>query len=223
MYEIFRSGGIAIRPARRTTPSTCSRSSARAGAGDARAARAPAARVAAVARGRGQCFSWTNRAAIEALPHAHVDKDIHMNTIRIPSRASLAAASSHAHRGCAVARSTPAHRIAPCRSVVTLSASATASVANDRMFAWLRAEADNADPARGRQRSTRGWPRRSRAPRPRRASRCRRPATRRTRSRTRTSRALARAQTLSLEGSDFAALSALVSQLQADDGLVVAA
>jgi predicted secreted protein len=30
----------------------------------------------------------------------------------------------------------------------TLTASATASVANDRMYAWLRAEADNADPAR---------------------------------------------------------------------------
>ena len=31
---------------------------------------------------------------------------------------------------------------------VSVSASATTSVANDRMYAWLRAEADNADPAK---------------------------------------------------------------------------
>ena len=36
----------------------------------------------------------------------------------------------------------------PATPVVTLTASATASVANDRMYAWLRAEAENADPAR---------------------------------------------------------------------------
>ena len=36
----------------------------------------------------------------------------------------------------------------PTMPVVTLTAAATASVPNDRMYAWLRAEVDNADPAR---------------------------------------------------------------------------
>jgi len=41
----------------------------------------------------------------------------------------------------------PAQQFAPSRSAVSLSASATASIPNDRMLAWMRAEADNADPA----------------------------------------------------------------------------
>ncbi|MFO1323472.1 MAG: SIMPL domain-containing protein [Burkholderiales bacterium] len=36
----------------------------------------------------------------------------------------------------------------PVTPVITLTAAATASVPNDRMYAWLRAEAENADPAR---------------------------------------------------------------------------
>ena len=36
----------------------------------------------------------------------------------------------------------------PTTPVITLSAAATASVANDRMHAWLRAEAEHADPVR---------------------------------------------------------------------------
>lgn len=36
----------------------------------------------------------------------------------------------------------------PSAPTVSVSASATTSVANDRMYAWLRAEADNADPAK---------------------------------------------------------------------------
>ncbi len=36
----------------------------------------------------------------------------------------------------------------PAPPTVSVTASATNSVANDRMFAWLRAEVDNADPAR---------------------------------------------------------------------------
>jgi predicted secreted protein len=105
---------------------------------------------------------------------------------------------------------------------VTLSASATASVTNDRMVASLRAESDNADPVTAANTVN-----------------------------TRMAAALARAksvksveamtsgytsyqvteknqptrwrvtQTLQLTGSDFAALSALVSQLQGDSGLVV--
>lgn len=42
----------------------------------------------------------------------------------------------------------PAAPAAPAAPTVSVTASATTSVANDRMFAWLRAEADNADPAR---------------------------------------------------------------------------
>lgn len=106
--------------------------------------------------------------------------------------------------------------------IVALSASAIASVANDRVYAWLRAEVDHADPARAAADVN-----------------------------ARMARALARAkavtgveaatsgyssfqitdkgqpsrwrvaQTLTLEGSDFAAVAALVTKLQADDGLVM--
>ncbi len=106
--------------------------------------------------------------------------------------------------------------------IVSLSASATASVANDRVYAWLRAEVDHADPARAAadvnarmaralarakavtgveaatsgyssfQISEKGQPSRWRV-----------------------------AQTLTLEGSDFAAMAALVTRLQADDALVM--
>ena len=41
----------------------------------------------------------------------------------------------------------PAHHFSQPTSSVSLSASATASIPNDRMLAWMRAEADNADPA----------------------------------------------------------------------------
>lgn len=106
--------------------------------------------------------------------------------------------------------------------IVSLSASATASVANDRVYAWLRAEVDHADPARAAadvnarmaralarakavtgveaatsgyssfQISDKGQPTRWRV-----------------------------AQTLTLEGSDFAAMAVLVTKLQADDALVM--
>jgi predicted secreted protein len=107
---------------------------------------------------------------------------------------------------------------------VTVSASATASVANDRMVASLRSEADNTDPAtaassvnarmasalararvvKGVEVSTSGYTsyqvaEKNQPPRWR------------------------VAQTLQLEGSDFTALSALVSQLQAEGGLTIAA
>ncbi len=106
--------------------------------------------------------------------------------------------------------------------VVTLSAAANASVANDRMHAWLRAEADNVDPARAAadvnakaaralarakaaagvevttsgyssyQITEKGQPSRWRV-----------------------------AQTISLEGADFAVLAALVSKMQSEDLLVL--
>lgn len=106
--------------------------------------------------------------------------------------------------------------------IVTLTASAAASVANDRMHAFLRAEADSADPAQAASDVN-----------------------------TRMARALARAksvtgveatttgygsyqisepkqpirwrvsQGLALEGADFGTLSALVSKLQGTDGLLL--
>ena len=106
--------------------------------------------------------------------------------------------------------------------IVTLTASATASVANDRMHAWLRAEADNADPARaaaevnakmakaiaraknaaGIEAATTGYSS-YHVSEPKQPSRWR------------------VAQTLSVEGADFAALSSLVSKLQGEDLLVL--
>lgn len=110
----------------------------------------------------------------------------------------------------------------PAMPIVSLTAASTASVANDRMYAWLRAESDNVDPARaaadvnarmakalarakavtGIEVSTTGYssyqfaekgqPTRWRV-----------------------------AQTMNLEGSDFATLAALVTRLQADDGLAI--
>ena len=120
------------------------------------------------------------------------------------------------------AQPAPPDRAGPRPPSVTLTAAATASVTNDRMQATLRAEADNADAAAAANAVN-----------------------------TRMAKALARAkatagveastsgyssfqitdkanvtrwrvaQTLKLEGSDFAALSTLVSQLQADGGLVI--
>ncbi|MEP7329665.1 MAG: SIMPL domain-containing protein [Betaproteobacteria bacterium] len=110
----------------------------------------------------------------------------------------------------------------PIMPLVSLNAAATASVPNDRVYAWLRAEVDNADPARAAAEVN-----------------------------TRIARALARAkavtgveaatsgyssyqfteknqptrwrvvQTLTLEASDFTAMAALVTKLQADDALVL--
>jgi predicted secreted protein len=110
----------------------------------------------------------------------------------------------------------------PASPIVTLSAAATASVANDRMHAWLRAEADNVDPARaaadvnarmgkalarakgvsGVEVATSGYSsyqvtEKNQPPRWR------------------------VAQTLTLQGADFAALAALVSRLQSDDTLLL--
>jgi predicted secreted protein len=111
---------------------------------------------------------------------------------------------------------------APMQPTVSVTATATASVANDRMIAWLRVEADNAEPGKaaaevngkmakalarakgtsGVEVSTSGYsswqvydkgqPNRWRV-----------------------------TQTMTLEGSDFATMAALVSRLQADDQLLL--
>ena len=110
----------------------------------------------------------------------------------------------------------------PAPPTVSVTASATMSVANDRMHAWLRAEVDNADPARAAADVN-----------------------------ARIGKAIARAkavsavevrtsgyssyqitdkanvtrwrvqQSMMLESGDFAALAALLTKLQADDGLVM--
>ena len=110
----------------------------------------------------------------------------------------------------------------PAAPVISVSASATASVANDRVYAWLRAEVDNADPARaaadvnarmakalarakavaGVEAATSGY-----------SSYQVTEKNQPTRWRV--------AQTLTLEGADFAAMATLVSKLQADDALVL--
>lgn len=110
----------------------------------------------------------------------------------------------------------------PAMPVVSLTAASTASVANDRMYAWLRAESDNVDPARaaaevnariakalarakavaGVEVSTTGY-----------SSYQFTEKNQPTRWRV--------AQTMNLEGSDFATLAALVTRLQAEDGLVI--
>ena len=117
-----------------------------------------------------------------------------------------------------------AEAVAPAplpQSTVTVSASASASVATDRLQAWLRAEAESADPAAAANQVN-----------------------------TAMARALARvkavasvkaqtsgystqqigdkrplrwrvAQTLTLEGADFAAMATLITRLQDEDGLLV--
>ena len=110
----------------------------------------------------------------------------------------------------------------PPQPVVTVAASATSALANDRMHAWLRAEADNPDPtaaanevnsrmakALARAKAVRGIDASTTSYTSYQVSERNQP------SRWRVS------QTLTLEGADFSALSALVSKIQGDDGLVL--
>jgi predicted secreted protein len=127
-------------------------------------------------------------------------------------------AASLARTGAALAADPPP----PAVPTVSLSAAATAAVANDRMYAWLRAEADHADPVRaaadvnarmakalarakgvsGIEVKTSGYSsyqvtEKNQAPRWR------------------------VTQTLNLEGADFVSMAALVSKLQAEDLLLL--
>ena len=111
--------------------------------------------------------------------------------------------------------------VTPSAPAVSVTASATTSVANDRMFAWLRAEVDNADPARaaadvnarigkaiarakatpGVEVKTSGYS-----------------------SYQVTDKAITRwrvQQSISLESGDFAVLAALLTKLQSEDALVL--
>jgi predicted secreted protein len=136
---------------------------------------------------------------------------------RIPMLAALLVATASAAHAQTLLETLPTSQ-----PIVTITASATSDVANDRMHALLRAEADNPDAVQAANDVN-----------------------------TRMARALARAkavtgveasttaytsyqisepnrpmrwrvsQTLALESSDFAALSSLVTKLQGNDGLVL--
>lgn len=106
--------------------------------------------------------------------------------------------------------------------VLTISASATRAVANDRMHAVMRAEADNADAAAAandvnariaralsRARAAAGIDARTAGYSSYQVSEANRPTRWRV------------SQTLVLEGGDFVALSGLVSKLQGGDGLLL--
>ena len=106
--------------------------------------------------------------------------------------------------------------------VISLTASATAALPNDRMQAWLRVEADNPDPvvaasevntrmakALARAKAVKGVDATTTAYSSYQVSERNQPARWRV------------AQTLSLDGADFSALAALVSKIQSDDGLVL--
>jgi len=110
----------------------------------------------------------------------------------------------------------------PPQPVVTVTASTTSTLANDRMHAWLRAEVENPDPAvaanevntrmakaLARAKAVRGIDASTTAYTSYQVSERNQPSRWRV------------AQTLSLEGADFSALAALVSKLQGDDGLVL--
>lgn len=110
----------------------------------------------------------------------------------------------------------------PQHTVVTVTASVTSPLPNDRMHAWLRAEVDHADPvaaanevntrmakALARAKAVKGVDAATTGYSSFQVSERNQPSRWRV------------AQTLSLEGQDFAALSALVSKLQGEDQLVL--
>lgn len=110
----------------------------------------------------------------------------------------------------------------PTMPVITLTAAATASVPNDKMYAWLRTEIDNVDPARAaaevnarmgkalaRARGSKGIDAETSGYSSYQITEKGQPARWRV------------TQTLALEGSDFAAMAALVSKLQGEDQLLL--
>ncbi len=119
---------------------------------------------------------------------------------------------------------TSAHAAEPPPNVpiVTVSASATTSIANDRMHAWLRAEADNADPVKAAAevngRIARAIARIKGAPgvEVKTSGYSSYQVTEKNQpSRWRVT------QSITLEGADFGTMAALVTKLQADDMLLL--
>jgi predicted secreted protein len=130
-----------------------------------------------------------------------------------PIRALAAVAAAYALAGIAQAADQPL-----AVPVITVTASVSASVANDRMYAWLRAEAENPDPARAaaevnakmakalaRAKGTAGVEVATSGYSSYQVTEKNQPARWRV------------TQTLSLEGSDFPTIATLVSKLQAED------
>lgn len=110
----------------------------------------------------------------------------------------------------------------PTVPIVTVSASATSSIANDRMLSWLRAEADNADPAKAaaevngkiaralaRIKGTAGVEVKTSGYSSHQVFEKNQPTRWRV------------TQSITLEGADFATMAALVSRLQGDDTLLL--
>jgi predicted secreted protein len=111
---------------------------------------------------------------------------------------------------------------APIVPMVTVSASASASVANDRLHAWLRAEAENASPAAAanevnarvakaiaRTKSVQGLTVQTSGYTTQQVGERGHPIRWRV------------AQMMSIEGSDFATIAALVTRLQDDDAMLL--
>jgi len=132
--------------------------------------------------------------------------------------ATLAVAVSTAVPLAAIAQS----NVPVTQPVINVTASATAPLPNDRMLAWLRIEADNVDPvaaanevntrmgkALARAKAVKGVDASTTSYTSYQVSERNQPSKWRV------------SQTLSLEGSDFGALSALVSKIQGEDGLVL--
>lgn len=110
----------------------------------------------------------------------------------------------------------------PAVPIVTVSASATTSVANDRMHAWLRAEADHADPVKAaaevngkiaraiaRIKGTPGVEVKTSGYSSYQITEKNQPSRWRV------------TQSITLEGADFGTMAALVTKLQADDMLLL--
>ena len=111
--------------------------------------------------------------------------------------------------------------VTPSAPAVSVTASATTSVANDRMFAWLRAEVDNADAVRA---SADVNARIGKAIARAKATPGVEVKTSGYSSYQVTDKAITRwrvQQSISLESGDFAVLAALLTKLQSDDSLVL--
>lgn len=137
------------------------------------------------------------------------------------SRRSLAALAFAAGMACSPPASAQEPTV-PAQPIVAVNASATASVTNDRMHAWLRAEAENADPvaaaASVNTRMAAALARAKAAPGV--EARTLGYSTYQITEKGQSSRWRA-AQTLSLQSANFDSLSALVTRLQSGDGMLL--
>src|SRR5438067_1896386 len=142
--------------------------------------------------------------------------------MRWPRCTSLAAGGSIAAIALTSMAQQPFPPPLPAQPVVSVAASASSQLANDRMHAFLRVEVDNPDPvaagndvntkmakALARSKSVRGVDAATAAYSSYQISERNQPLRWRV------------SQTLSLESSDFTALAALVSKIQNEDGLVL--